>query len=124
MRTLLLLFALLPAAAAGQGFPNKPIKIVAGFAPGGAADATARIMAAKMSEGLAQQVIVENRTGAGALIAHDFVAKAPPDGHTILLMAGGFPVQPAMLKKLPYDPVGDFAMISMLVRYPFVLIVN
>ena len=124
MKAVFLLLALLPGFVVAQSFPSKPIKIVTGFAPGGAADATARIMAAKMSEGLAQQVIVENRTGAGALIAHDFVAKAPPDGHTILLMAGGFPVQPAMLKKLPYDPVGDFAMISMLVRYPFVLIVN
>ena len=124
MNIILFLFAWVPALAAAQGFPSKPIKIVAGFAPGGSADTTARIMASKMSEGLGQQVIVENRTGAGALIAHEFVARAPPDGHTILLMAGGFPVQPAMLKKLPYDPVRDFAMISMLVSYPFVLIVN
>jgi tripartite-type tricarboxylate transporter receptor subunit TctC len=98
--------------------------MVTGFAPGGSADATARIMAQYMAEGLGQPVVVENRTGAGSLIAHEFVARAPPDGHTLLLMAGGFPVQPAMLKKLPYDPVRDFAMISMIVSYPFVLIVS
>lgn len=124
MKRFLAAVLLVPLLAFGQSFPSKPLRLVVGFAPGGAADTTARIMAAKMSEGLGQQVIVENRTGAGALIAHDFVAKAPPDGYTILLMAGGFPVQPAMLKKLPYDAVRDFAMISMLVSYPFVLIVN
>src|SRR5207244_13614851 len=102
MKAIFLLLALLPGFVVAQSFPSKPIKIVTGFAPGGAADATARIMAAKMSEGLAQQVIIENRTGAGALIAHDFVAKAPPDGHTLLLMAGGLPVQPALLKHLPH----------------------
>ena len=125
MRALLLLLALCaPALGWAQAYPSKPIRVVTGFAPGGSADAAARIIAAKMSEGLGQQVIVENRTGAGSLIAHEFVAKAPPDGHTLLLMAGGFPVQPAMLKKLPYDAVRDFAMVSMLVRFPFVLIVN
>jgi tripartite-type tricarboxylate transporter receptor subunit TctC len=125
MKWLILLAALSAAPAAlAQAFPSKPLRMVTGFAPGGSADAAARIMASKMSEGLGQQVIVENRTGAGSLIAHDFVAKAPPDGHTLLLMAGGFPVQPAMLKTLPYDAVRDFAMISMLVRFPFVLIVN
>ena len=125
MRLVLLLCLCTAFSVFAQSFANKPLRIVTGFAPGGSADTAARIMATKMSEGpLGQQVIVENRTGAGALIAHEFVAKAPPDGHTILLMAGGFPVQPAMLKKMPYDAVRDFAMISMLVRFPFVLIVN
>jgi tripartite-type tricarboxylate transporter receptor subunit TctC len=110
--------------ANAQGFPNKPLRIVTGFAPGGSADISARIMAQKMSEGFGQPVVVENRTGAGAMIAHEFVAKAPPDGYTLLLMAGGFPVQPALMKKLPYDALRDFAMISMITRYPFVLIVN
>jgi tripartite-type tricarboxylate transporter receptor subunit TctC len=124
LRFILLCAMAWPACAAAQAFPSKPLRIVTGFAPGGSADLAARTMAQKMTEGLRQQVIVENRTGAGSLLAHEFVAKAPPDGHTLLLMAGGFPVQPAMLKKLPYDATRDFAMVSMLVRFPFVLIVN
>lgn len=124
LRFVLLCAMAWPVGAPAQTFPSKPLRIVTGFAPGGSADLAARTMAQKMAEGLRQQVIVENRTGAGSLLAHEFVAKAPSDGHTLLLMAGGFPVQPAMLKNLPYDATRDFAMISMLVRFPFVLIVN
>jgi tripartite-type tricarboxylate transporter receptor subunit TctC len=122
---LLGLFAsLVMSAASGQAFPTKPMRIVIGFAPGGSTDVAARILAQKMTEGLGQPVLVENRTGAGALIAHEFVARSAPDGHTLLLMAGGFPVQPAMMKKMPYDAIRDFSMVSMVTRYPFVLVVS
>lgn len=122
----MLMFALamvVPSASA-ENFPNRPIKIVTGFAAGAGSDAAARLLAQKMSEGLGQPVIVENRPGAAGLLANEVVAKAKPDGYSLLLIVGAYPVQAAMMKKLPYDPLRDFAMISMVMDFPFVLIVN
>jgi len=116
--------ALAPLSLHAQEFPSRVIRIVNGFAAGGSSDIVARIMAQKLSESLKQQVIVETRTGAGGMIANEYVAKAAPDGYTLAVITGGFPTQAAMLKKLAYDPIRDFAMISPMTFYPFVVSVT
>lgn len=116
--------ALIPFPLRAQDYPSKVVRIVNGFAAGGSSDIVARLVAQKLSESLKQQVIVETRTGAGGMIANEYVAKASPDGYTLILITGGYPAQSAMLKKLPYDPVRDFAMISPLTFYPFVVSVT
>ena len=116
--------ALAPFSLRAQEYPTKVIRIVNGFAAGGSSDIVARLIAQKLSESLKQQVIVETRTGAGGMIANEYVAKAVPDGYTLIVITGGYPAQSAMLKKLPYDPVRDFAMISPLTFYPFVVSVT
>ena len=109
----LVLFALtLPAEA--QTYPDRPVRIVVGFGPGGVADIVARTVAPKLSEALGQQVIVENRPSAGGIVAAGAVAKAEPDGHTLLLISGGNAVSSSLYKALSYDPLGDFAMVSTL----------
>ena len=111
------------APATAQSYPEKSIRLVVGFAPGGAIDVGARVMAQKMSEGLGRPVFVENRTGAGGVIAGSYVAKAEPDGYTLFLIGAYFTVQPAFMK-LPFDTVKDFSWISMTVTYPFVMLVK
>ena len=111
----------LPALAAADEYPSKPIRIIVGFPPGGNADLVARLIAQKMPEMLGQPVIVENKPGAGGAIASSFVAKAPPDGYTLLLAVGAFTAQAAMQKTLPFDPVRDFGWISLLGTYSFVV---
>jgi tripartite-type tricarboxylate transporter receptor subunit TctC len=115
---------LAPLSLRAQDFPSRVVRIVNGFAPGGSSDIVARVMAQKLSESLKQQVIVETRTGAGGMIANEFVAKAAPDGYTLIVITGGYPAQAAMLKKLAYDPIRDFAMISPMTFYPFVMSVT
>jgi len=110
-------------AAIAQTYPEKPVKLTVGFAPGGALDVAARILAQKMSEGFGRSVIVENRTGAGGVIASSNVAKAEPNGYTVLVIGAIFAVQ-AATQKLPFDPVKDFAWISMVASYPFVMLVR
>ncbi len=127
-------FALWPAAAAAawalaarplmaQGYPARPITLVVGFAPGGNADIVARLVAQHLSTQLGQQVVVENRGGAGGMLASENVAKSAPDGHRLLLVSGAFPTQAAVLPKLPFDPVKDFSPVSMLLSYPLVVTV-
>ena len=113
---------LIPAHA--QTWPTRPIKLVNGFAAGGSSDIVARLIAQKLSEPLKQEVIVETRTGAGGVVANEFVTKAAPDGYTLVLITGAYPVQAAMLKQLPYEPLRDFAFISTLTFYPFVLVTS
>ncbi len=114
-------FAVSPASA--QDYPAKPIRLVVGFGPGGNADIVARIVAQKMAENLGQTVIVENRGGAGGLLANDFVAKAAPDGYRLSLISGAFTAQAAALPKLPFDPQKDFSWVSTLISYPLVVVV-
>jgi len=112
------------ACALAQSFPNKPITTVVGFEPGGGTDTTARIIAPALGEILGQQVVVENRSGAGGDIAVDYVAKAAPDGYTLVLAnVGALTVNPHILKT-PYDPLKDLAPISMAVIFPNVLVVQ
>jgi tripartite-type tricarboxylate transporter receptor subunit TctC len=119
-----MLAALLPVAHAAQsGYPDKPIKFVVPFPPGGLTDRIARSLAEKMQESMGQPVVVENKAGAGATIGSDFVARAQPDGYTILLGAHATHAINASLMKLPYDPAKDFEPISLLATVPNMLLV-
>jgi len=111
--------------ALAQGYPARPVSVVVGFAPGGGTDAVARILAKDLGNGLGQQIVVENKTGAGGNIATDHVAKAAPDGHTLLLgNVGSLTVAPHLVDKLPYDPLRDFAPITMAVVFANVVVVE
>ena len=114
------------AGAAAQGaFPGRPVSMVVGFAPGGGTDTASRIIAKKLAENIGQSVSVENKPGAGGNIATDLVAKAVPDGSTILLgSVGSLTVAPHLVSKLPYDPLKDLAPITMAVVFPNVLVVH
>ena len=117
--------ALLAAPAIAQTFPSKPINVVVPFAPGGSTDVVARIIAAKMSENMGTQVIVENRAGAGAGVGAAAVAKATPDGHTILMATiSTHTLNPRKAKTKLFDPIKDFAPISLLATVPNVLVVH
>ncbi len=119
--------ALLLAAsfgAAAQAYPTKPIRIVASYPPGGTNDFVARSVGQKLSEMLGQQVLVDNRSGAGGNIGADSVAKAAPDGYTLFMAAGAHALAPSLYKKLSYDLVKDFAHISIASQAAFVLVVN
>ncbi|HYC47242.1 MAG TPA: tripartite tricarboxylate transporter substrate binding protein [Burkholderiales bacterium] len=106
-----------------QALP-KQVRLMVGFAAGGASDITARMVAPKIAEALGVPVIVENRGGSGGMIATDMVAKSPPDGSTLLLMPAADTVQPAVRRKLPYDLERDFAPVSRIVTGPWFLIVH
>jgi tripartite-type tricarboxylate transporter receptor subunit TctC len=115
----------LAAPAAAQNFPERPITLVIPFAAGGSTDLVGRLVAEKMSEGLGQQIIVENRGGAGGNLGAAAVAKAAPDGYTILMATvATHALNPAVYTKMPYDAVKDFAPISLLVTVPNVLAVH
>ncbi len=112
----------LPAAA--QSWPDKPLKLAVGFPPGTGPDVVARLVGAKLAELLRQQVVVDNRAGAGGQIATQSVAKSPPDGHGLLLgEVGSIAIAPPAFGKLPYDPAKELVGISELVRSDFVLVV-
>jgi tripartite-type tricarboxylate transporter receptor subunit TctC len=112
-------------ALAQGSYPMHPITMVVGFAPGGGTDAVARIIAKNLSESLGQQVLVDNKAGAGGNIATDYVAHAAPDGYTILLgSVGSLAVAPHVISSLPYDPLRDFAPITMAVVFANVLVVH
>jgi len=100
--------------AVAQTFPSKPIKIVVPFGAGGVADLTARTVAQKLGESLGQAVVIENKPGAGGVVAGDAVAKAEPDGHTLLLMSNGTAVSAGLFKSLPFNTLRDFAPVSTL----------
>jgi tripartite-type tricarboxylate transporter receptor subunit TctC len=111
--------------AAAQTYPSRPVTIVAPYAAGGGADLIARLMAQKLTERLGQSFVVENRLGAGGVIAASSVAKATPDGYTLLVAASTqLAIQVTLHKKLPYDPATDFMPVALLASVPFVLIVN
>jgi len=109
-----LLAVLLSPLAWGQGFPSKPLRIIVPFGAGGVADLTARTVAQKLSQSLGQPVVVENKPGAGGVVATDTVAKAEPDGHTMLLMSNASAISATLFKSLPYDTVRDFTPVSTL----------
>ena len=111
--------------AAAQNYPTRPIRLIVPFAPGGAADTVARIVATPLGERLGKIVLVDNRPGGGATIGADVVAKAQPDGYTLLYGTPGPQIiNPYLMKKLPYDPVKDFAPISRIGVIPSVLVVS
>jgi len=119
-----LIATLAVASAAAQEFPARPLKIVQGFAAGGNADTASRILANEMTKTLGQPIVVETKPGAGSTIAADAVAKAPPDGHTLLLVTGGHAVAGALYKSLPYQTVDSFDMVSTATFFPFLVMVR
>jgi tripartite-type tricarboxylate transporter receptor subunit TctC len=117
--------AMLSASALAADYPVKPVRFLVGFAPGGANDLVARVVAAKLGPRLNQQIIVENRAGAGGNIAHDIAAKSAPDGYTMVLASvASLAMSPALLGKVPYDPVNDFAPVAQLVDVSSLLSVH
>jgi tripartite-type tricarboxylate transporter receptor subunit TctC len=114
----------LPLAASAQAFPSKPLRIVVPNAPGGAADLTARAVGQKMGEALGQPVVIDNKPGAGGVSAGDLVAKAAPDGHTLLLISSGTAVSASLFKSLPFDTVKDFIPVAPLASFDLVIVVG
>jgi tripartite-type tricarboxylate transporter receptor subunit TctC len=107
-----------------QGWPGKPIQLIHGFGAGGNADVIARLVAQKLQDQLGKPVVVDIKSGAGGMIATNAVAKAEPDGHTLVMLTGAHTVSAAMRKTLPYDPVNDFSFISTVTAFPFVIAVR
>ena len=105
-------------------FPNKPVTLVVTYPPGGGADAMARLIAPKMGEALGQPVIIENKPGASGQIGASAVAKAAPDGYTLMLDASSFAANPALYPKLPYDSLKAFKPIGVVALFPNVVLVN
>ncbi len=111
-------------AALASDYPSKPVRLIVPYVAGGAADITARVIAQKLSVSMGATFVVENKPGANGMIGTDFVAKAAPDGYTLLLDASGpLVVNPSLYKKTPYDPVADLAPISQITSYQYVLVV-
>ncbi len=113
-----------PAPVGAQAFPSRPLRIVVPYAPGGGADTVARLLAPKLQDALGQSVVIDNKPGAGGVIGDDVVAKAPPDGHTLLLGAFAHAVNPSLLPRMPFRTPDDFAPISLLVVVPDLLVVT
>ena len=125
MRRLLILLALVSGTALAQPFPSKPVRWVVPFPPGGATDIIARIVAQKMSEAWAQPVVVENRAGAAGAIGSEAVARAAPDGYTILMgTTSTHAVGPAVNPRLPYNHLTDFAPVTLVATFPNVLVAH
>jgi tripartite-type tricarboxylate transporter receptor subunit TctC len=120
-----LVVGLLSAPAMAQSYPTKPIRLIVAFAPGGASDLLARMLAQRLSESFGQSVIVDNRPAAGGIIGSEVVARATPDGYTLLVgSAAAFAITPHLNVKLPYDTVKDFVPVSPYASLTFVLVIN
>ncbi|MGZ3283941.1 MAG: Bug family tripartite tricarboxylate transporter substrate binding protein, partial [Xanthobacteraceae bacterium] len=111
-------------AANAQDYPARPIKIVVGFGPGGLGDITARAVAQKMSDSFGKPVVIENMPGAGGMSAAGSVARAAPDGHTLLLVSGQNAASPSLFKSMPYNWANDFATVSTIVLFDFIIVVG
>jgi len=120
--------AVSPCAASAQGaaesFPAKPVRVIVGLAPGGGTDIQTRLLTQKLSSNLGRSFIVENRTGAGGTVAYALVAKSPADGYTLLGVASGYSITPAVYPTLTYDPIKDFAPISLVIQAPILLMTH
>ena len=123
-----MLAAALCAASLGavhaQTYPNKPVKLIVPFAPGGFTDVVARILGQRLSTAMGQQFVIENKAGAGSIIGTDFVAKSAPDGYTLVMVSTTHVISPWIYKSMPYDPIKSFTTVSKLVDSPYVLLVN
>ena len=118
-------FMLATLTVTAQEYPTRPIRIIVPFAPGGATDIPARLVAPKLGEALGQPVVIENRPGAGGIIGIDAAAKSAPDGYTLLMATNGEMVMnPSIYPKLPYDPFNDFTPVSIMLESPMLLVVS
>ena len=123
-------FALTAAAALAfttafaQDYPSRPIRLVVPVSPGATTDTLARAVASKLTDSLGQQVVVDNRAGASGVIGTDLVAKAAPDGYTLLVITSTHTINPSLQSNLPYDPVRDFSPVTLMASSPTVLIVH
>ena len=116
---------LICAASAAQAFPDRPVRFVLGFAPGGAPDVIARVVAKQLTAQVGQSFVLDNRAGANGVLAADIVANANPDGHTLLVTPGAFAVNPSIYRKLPFDPIRSFAPVTNLcLSEALVLVIN
>jgi tripartite-type tricarboxylate transporter receptor subunit TctC len=122
LAALLLLTGVTPSLA--QAYPNRPVRVVVGFSPGGPTDVIARLVAQKLSDSLGQQFFVENMAGAGGNIAAGQVAHATADGYTIMAISTGYMVNPSLYAKVPYDPIKDFSAVTLVAASPNVVVVN
>jgi tripartite-type tricarboxylate transporter receptor subunit TctC len=113
------------AIAADAKFPSKPVRVIVGFAPGGAVDIPARLIAQRTGEAMGQPLVVENRPGADGILAGDFVAKSPPDGYTVVWVSAGHAMNSILhAKTIPYHPINDFSPVSLVASGPLTLVVN
>ncbi len=122
--TLGALMALAGSAAAEQAYPNKPIRFISPFAPGGSTDLLARLVGQKLTESWGQQVIVDNRPGGNTVIGSEVLVKSPPDGYTIMVVTSGHAIHPSLIPYLPYDTVKDFAAVATVSSTEFVLVLH
>jgi len=111
-------------AAAQKDYPARPIRMLVGVVPGGATDILARIFGQKLAEAWQQQVVIDNRPGANQIIAAEITTKSAPDGYTLQMVPAGFAINPAMYRKLPYDPIRDFTAVSFVAMVPNILVVH
>ena len=118
------LAASLTVPVAAQTFPSKPVRLIVPFAPGGFTDVVARILGQRLSVSMGQQFVIENKAGAGSTIGTDFVAKAAPDGYTLVMVSTTHVISPWIYKSMPYDPIKGFVPVTKLVDSPYVLLVN
>ena len=130
-RSLLIALALaaggLPGAAFAQAdpWPSRPVKVIVGYPPGGATDVAARLLAAELSKSLGQQVVIENKPGAGGMVAGSYVARADPDGYTLLMGASAeVTIAPVTVKSMPFDPLKDLTPITLVGQVPFFMVIN
>ena len=126
-----LLTVALPAMTVGmahaedaEDYPNRPVTFIVPFTPGGGTDILARLLGQKLEARFGKPFVVENRPGSGTVVATNFIAKSPPDGHTIMMSVSSLAINATLYKKLPYDPVKDIAMVAMIANVPFVLVVS
>src|SRR5262245_6814491 len=120
--TVLLLIGV--ASSWAEGYPSRPVRLVVGFTAGGPTDVIARLVAQHLSDSLGQQFYVENIPGAGSNTASGQVARATPDGYTIMVISTGFLVNPSLYAKVPYDPIKDFSAVTLVAASPNVVVVN
>ena len=118
------LLTLSAGAVLAQSYPSKPVKIIVPFGPGGFTDVVARILGQKLTVAMGQSFVIENKPGAGSMIGTEFVAKAPPDGHTLVIVSSTHVISPWIYKNVPYDPIKGFAAVTKLVDSPYVLLLN
>ena len=113
-----------PVLAQRATYPDRPIRFIVPFGPGGPGDILARVIGKRLADSLGQPVVIDNRSGASTIIGTELAAKSPPDGHTLLLISTTHAVNPSLFDKLPYDPVRDFAPVTLVASTPFMLVVH